>query len=195
MRIFVAVIVLIFSLQSWTKADDIGDFEIEGMNIGGSLLDHISENEINKALKNASYYKNKVFAEIILKEKLSEYDFLQVALQPSDDKFIIHGISLYKDYPDQIDKCLIEKEKVIKDSVDILSKARRVDENTKFSGDKSGNSFFYISSFYLSSGGFFNIKCEDYGEEVYISSGWIDTLSLSVGSEKFKKFLLSGDAY
>jgi len=195
MRIFIAVIILIFSLQSWTKADDISEFEIEGMSVGDSLLDHISENEINESFKSASYYKNKVFAEIILKKKLSEYDFLQVALQPNDDKFIIHSISLYKDYPNQIDKCLIEKEKVIKDSIDILSKAQREDENAKFLGDKSGNSFFYISSFYLSSGGFFNIKCEDYGEEVFKSSGWIDALSLSIGSEKFKKFLHSDDPY
>ena len=39
MRVFITVLVLIFSLQSWTKADDISDFEIEGMSIGDSLLD------------------------------------------------------------------------------------------------------------------------------------------------------------
>ena len=31
MRKFLTVLVLIFSLQSWTKADDISDFEIEGI--------------------------------------------------------------------------------------------------------------------------------------------------------------------
>ena len=39
MRIFIAVLVLIFSFQTLTKADDIRDFEIEGMCIGDSLLD------------------------------------------------------------------------------------------------------------------------------------------------------------
>ena len=48
MRIFIAVIILIFSLQSWTKADDISDFEIEGMSIGDSALDHVSKSEIEK---------------------------------------------------------------------------------------------------------------------------------------------------
>ena len=46
MRVFIAVLVLIFSLQSWTKADDISDFEIEGISIGDSLLDYFSEEEI-----------------------------------------------------------------------------------------------------------------------------------------------------
>jgi len=35
MRILIAVLVLIFSLQSLIKADDISDFQIEGMSIGG----------------------------------------------------------------------------------------------------------------------------------------------------------------
>ena len=43
MRVFIAVLVLIFSFQSWTKADDIRDFEIEGMSIGDSLLDYHSK--------------------------------------------------------------------------------------------------------------------------------------------------------
>ena len=48
MRIIIIVLFLIFSLQSWTKADDISEFEIEGISIGDSLLDHFSEEEINK---------------------------------------------------------------------------------------------------------------------------------------------------
>ena len=48
MRVFIAVLVLIFSLQSWTKADDISDFEIEGISIGDSALDFFSESEIKK---------------------------------------------------------------------------------------------------------------------------------------------------
>jgi len=47
MRVFIAVLVLIFSFQSWTKADDIRDFEIEGISIGDSLLDYFTEEEIN----------------------------------------------------------------------------------------------------------------------------------------------------
>ena len=46
MRVFIVVLVLIFSLQSWTRADDIRDFEIEGMSLGDSLLDYFTEEEI-----------------------------------------------------------------------------------------------------------------------------------------------------
>ena len=61
MRIFIAVIVLIFSLQSWTKADDIRDFQIEGMSIGDSLLDFYSKDEIN-SFKIIPYKDDKITA-------------------------------------------------------------------------------------------------------------------------------------
>ena len=55
MRVFLAVLVLIFSLQSWTKADDIRDFEIEGISIGDNALDYFKKEKIDS---NKSYYPN-----------------------------------------------------------------------------------------------------------------------------------------
>ena len=58
MRAFITIFILIFSLQSWTNADDIRDFEIEGMSIGDSLLDYFTKSEIKKSPK-SKQYKNK----------------------------------------------------------------------------------------------------------------------------------------
>ena len=52
MRVFLAVLVLIFSLQSWTKADDISDFQIEGMSIGDTLLQYYSKDQIISKSRN-----------------------------------------------------------------------------------------------------------------------------------------------
>ena len=46
MKKILLILIITFSLQSWTKADDIRDFEIEGMSIGYSLLDNFIEREI-----------------------------------------------------------------------------------------------------------------------------------------------------
>ena len=43
MRVLIIFFVLIFNIQSLTKADDISDFEIEGMSVGDSLHDHFSK--------------------------------------------------------------------------------------------------------------------------------------------------------
>ena len=48
MRFFLLVLFLVFNLQSWANADDIRDFQIEGMSIGDSLLDYFNEEKIKK---------------------------------------------------------------------------------------------------------------------------------------------------
>ena len=56
MRVFIIVLVLIISFQSWTKADDIRDFQIEGISIGDSALDYFTEEEISDGVE--YFYKN-----------------------------------------------------------------------------------------------------------------------------------------
>ena len=48
MKVLLSVLILISSLQSFVRADDIRDFEIEGMSIGDSLLDYLKKDEIRK---------------------------------------------------------------------------------------------------------------------------------------------------
>ena len=55
------MLVLIFSFQLWTKADDIGEFEIEGLSLGDSLLKFKKKSYIKETLSdsNSFFYKNK----------------------------------------------------------------------------------------------------------------------------------------
>ena len=43
MKVFISLLILMFSLQSLTKADDIRDFEIEGMSVGDSALNFVDK--------------------------------------------------------------------------------------------------------------------------------------------------------
>ena len=63
MRVFIAVLVLIFSFQSWTKADDINDLELEGMSVGDSTLKFFTESHITK---NTWDYPNNEFKKTTL---------------------------------------------------------------------------------------------------------------------------------
>ena len=59
MKRLLLILILTLSMQSWTKADDIRDFQIEGMSIGDSLLDHFTKIEIKNfdklLIKKTSY--------------------------------------------------------------------------------------------------------------------------------------------
>ena len=67
LRIFFFVVILLFKSQPWSLADDIKDFEIEGMSIGDSLNKY-SKNEINEKINdvNTFYYKDNKFLDIFL---------------------------------------------------------------------------------------------------------------------------------
>ncbi|MDA0968404.1 MAG: hypothetical protein O2935_03585, partial [Proteobacteria bacterium] len=53
MKRLLLILIIIFSLQSLIKADDIKDFQIEGMSIGDSLLDYVN----NRTIKNSRKYE------------------------------------------------------------------------------------------------------------------------------------------
>ena len=192
------IIILLFfliNLQPIVRADDIRDFEIEGMSIGDSLLEHFSKNEINEALKNPSYYKDKKFLEIFLNYNESKFDFLQVAIQTKDKSYKIEKIMMVKEFSDQIENCKKFKRNFINESSEFLIDAKRSDTETVSSTDPTGNSFSYISIFYYPSGGFFNFNCTDYGQEMLDQHGWGDVFKVSIGSEKILNYLRSGDAF
>ena len=90
MRIFLSLLILIFSIQSWTKADDIRDFQIEGMSIGDSLLNFYSESVIksNKPI----YYDNNEFStfELFPFTDSDLYDGIQVIYLTNDKKYKIY---------------------------------------------------------------------------------------------------------
>ena len=50
MKRLLLILFLTLSFQTLTKADDVSDFQIEGMSIGDSLLDFYSENEIKNSI-------------------------------------------------------------------------------------------------------------------------------------------------
>ena len=90
MKVFIAVLVLIFSLQSLTKANDIKDFEIEGISIGDSVLEYYTKKEIKENIK--QYTKDKTYSLVEIHPFKSEiYDALQLHYKTNDKKYIITG--------------------------------------------------------------------------------------------------------
>jgi hypothetical protein len=195
MQRFLIIIFLVLSPITLANSDDIREFEIEGISIGDSLLDYYSQSEINEALTNATYYKNKKFVEIFLSYKKDEFDKLQVAFLTKDKFYKIEKIMMIKNFSNQIEKCKEYKENFIKNSSEFLNLTDRMDANQTALADPTGNSFKYISTYFYPLGGFFNFTCSDYGKEIYDKNGWEDSFAVSVGSQKMLEYLQSDEAY
>ena len=93
------ILILILGFQSWTKADDISDFEIEGMSIGDSLLDYVNIEYINN---DKSYHgNNKKYYTILLEQDYQTFDAIQLTILDNDKnrecQNLMHLIQTKKD--------------------------------------------------------------------------------------------------
>ena len=105
MNRLILIFILTFNFQSFTKADDISDFQIEGMSIGDSLLNYFTKKEIRKSLvRNYKSDKYKT-AEFLNLKSFKKYDSLNINFLKKDNKKIIYAIHGMKDY-DNIKNCL-----------------------------------------------------------------------------------------
>ena len=190
MRIFVAVLVLIFSFQSFTKADDIKDFEIEGLSIGASLLDFYDLNEISLSEDNPTYYpKSNKFKVIFFETKTNElFDYLNITVKDNDKKYIIYGVRGEKEI--SLDSCFKMKNEQVKAIGNMLSKAKKRDYEGGY-GDSYGNSKADITEFTFEDGSMIRIFCADYDDEneVVKNNLWKDSLEVSINSKEFSYFL------
>ena len=64
MKQFLTILFFSLLLTNHLKADDIRDFEIEGVSLGQSVLDYLSESEIEKQKKTAYKYRDNKFMSI-----------------------------------------------------------------------------------------------------------------------------------
>ena len=125
MKKFITILVLILSLQSWTKADDIRDFEIEGISIGDSLLEYFSEKEIKKKIIDG--YSSDKYLTIQFKKKhrnFKTYDAMHINILKNDKKMKIYALHGMKEYIDNIKGCKKEKTKIFEEINSLFKNAR-----------------------------------------------------------------------
>ncbi len=189
MRIFILFLVLTLNFQSWVNADDIGDFEIDGIGINTSLLEYLSQSEIDLALKNPTYYKNNEFVVIFINKLSQTYDRLQVTFKPNDNTYKIYSIDGVLDFDRNIEKCLEQKKTIIEDLEVMFNDFERIDEDSPFAPDKSGKSKSFGSWFFLKNKGYISISCVQMGDTIRELNGWTDELSISVTNKEFEDFL------
>ena len=188
-KAFLTIMILTFTLQSWTKADDISDFQIEGMSIGDSLLDFMSINEIKKAEENSTYYKDKRYIVIFSNKSSEKYQQIEVTYKPNDKNFLIHNLVGRITYPDNYKKCKKDKSDIVLEIKELLKNAEMFERESPHGTDKSNESIVDQTDFYPKSGGFARASCTDWSEKMFTENGWEDTLKVMVGSEEFLNFV------
>ena len=180
MRVFIAVLVLIFSFQSWTKADDISDFEIEGMSVGDSLLDYFSEEEINNFDKVQLY--NKRYTDIVVVKNLSTYDKLMIGFLTKDPKKIIARVDGIIKYEHNIAECYDKIKEIYKEVLSVVNDLNDLGLETNPLQDTEGTFTDYVLE--SKNEDEIQIACYDYHTDKYD-----DHLSIGIRSIDLRNFI------
>ncbi len=138
MKKFILIFILFIFFQTSIKADDIRDFEIEGMSLYESALNHFSKSLIKN--NEEDYYKdNKYKTATISSNKFEIYQQVQITYKSNDQKFTLIDINgiVDKNYND----CLKEIKIIAKDFDEMFPNTKKEDLYTyPHWQDKSGNS-------------------------------------------------------
>jgi hypothetical protein len=180
-------------------ADDISDFQIEGMSVGDSLLDYFSEKEINDNSSNKQKYQFEKFS-IMDSSLLKDFNGLQIVfespldqnslikLKDKSDQYIIHSITGAIDFPDKIDECKNKKNEVVSVLTKLFDNPEisNVTENHK--QDKNGKSKIFGTYFYFDSTSIYSdvlVQCTDWDKAM----GFTDYLRLQIKTQEYSEWI------
>ncbi len=185
MKKFLAILILIFTLPTSSQAEDIRDFQIEGMSIGDSALDHFSKEYLIKGLKNKSKnYPNKFQRVWIRDREFNLYQYVSIALKKGDPSYLIYGIAGMFDI-NKKDECLTKKKSIENELTKVFDKSKITHSDRASRQDKTGKGRVIGTYFYFKDGGNASVQCYLFTKEAKIKSG----LDVSIRSEELSKYL------
>lgn len=188
MKKLLMIIILSLFFVTPSQADDIRDFEINGISIGSSLLSFYNKKEIKEGININNPYKSEEFLMVTLLSSDKNYEALQFHIKKNDKNYIIHSISGQNSM--SLKPCLTERDKIFKELKGLFPNTKLLNLDKR---DHPGyeNSYSYSSYFQFKSGDLIEIACYDYSD--LINKDYDDKLTISLDTKEFNQFLL--DAY
>ena len=189
MKILLTLFVLLFS--SSVFAEDISDFQIEGMSIGDSALDFFTERQIKD--NSFDYYNDKLFTPVQTEHLpfFNTYDGLDFDFKTNDKDYIIHALYGRINYQENIKDCYKKMDEIVLEMSDtfknIAKKGKKdIERDPRYTGDPTGKTIVTRLSFWFDNEDSASISCYDYSEE----HGGLDNLTVGVQTKEQNDFLL-----
>ncbi len=194
------IFILTLNFQTLTKADDIGNFEIEGMSIGDSLLDHFSEKNIIKELNSKYVFKYKSdFIRIAagtgegfyLIKDTKQYDDIGITLKLKDKRYIIYSLSgrIFCDY--KIKDCFDTQKKISNDLKNFLGDSVEFETWERVNpDDKTKKSKIFHNDFKpKKSDGLITVGVYEYSKSYSEKTNFYSHTVVAIYSNEFNNFL------
>ena len=183
---------ILFSFSTLSFADDISDFQIEGMSVGDSLLDYFSKKEIQDNI-NINYYANNKYTSVEFFELSSFeiYDSVELNYKTDDKKYIIVSVAGVLFCEKNIEKCNKKQKEIGLELSNMFENTKKDVRKNKHNADKSGKSTTSQINFWLKSGEVVSIELIDWSEKITNENGWTDNVSVILYTPDFAQWLIN----
>ncbi len=192
------ILILTFSLQSWTKADDIKEFQIEGMSIGDSLLNYHSKEIIKGYIRDdikgefsIASIPSSDFKGSLSEKKYEDYDSIDFYFKTTDKNFKIQAIGAIIFFPNKLKKCKIKKNEIVKSLEDAMD-TKFVTGKLAHQLDKSGKSIQYQSLKLYKNRSNIRVECYYWTKKMQKKYSVKDLLQVSLVSSEVQKWIEGG---
>ncbi len=190
MRIVLLYLILIFSHQSLSKADDIRDFQIEGISIGDSLLDYMSEEEIK--FNKLEYFPDERKYYVVAKTNgLKTYEQVEIYLKTNDKKYEIKTLGGFISIAGN--ECLAMQKKIDKEFKDLFSNLNSYQATINHAYDKTGKSkqkqTNYVFGESAHKDDHIRTECSFWSEEIKKKDGFSDNLMVIAMTSEILKWI------
>ena len=183
---------ILFSFSAPSFAEDVSDFQIEGISIGDSLLDHLSREKIITEIertKPAYNYLTDEFGEAYLRGKFEIYDDLSFFVKLNDKNYIIYFVRGSIDYDDNIKQCYVKQKEIVKEFSLLYKNAKKNESTHVFPWDSTGKSTNRYTEFIFDSGDAITVSCYKYEKNLKIKNNWDDNLSISISKKEVEDWM------
>ena len=193
MRIILTVFIIIFVFQSSIKAENIRDFQIEGISIGDSASDYFSK----KQLDNKSYTfgsNDKYLTSYFYKSEFSNYEAVEVSYLKNDNNYVIKGIS-GGNTVNSLKECKEKYNKIKKDLNNYFEDADSLDDDGSHPADKTGKSKFFRTSYSINPKlNYFEIETSCLFYQGEVAKKFSSNVGVTIKDEDFN-YWLNNEAY
>lgn len=187
---FLVTLILLICSQTFSNANDIGEFDIDGISIGESFLKYIDKNILEEKYK-AFYPGSKEYYLVEFNKNdlnfLNNYTHVGVHFKKDDSNFKVYSIKGMMDYDNALNECL-GKKKIIVNSVKETLKNSKEEKYENSFDNQYGNSKAYISDFKVNNG-YVRIWCTDWDKSHDKSQDWVDTINVDLSNNNFLDWL------
>ena len=172
----------LFSFSAPSFADDIRDFQIEGMSIGDSLLDYMSEEEIKE---NVGYvYPDKKFTYSIYNKSSEIYDEVGIEYKSKDKTYKIHGVQGLIDFPNNIEGCYKKQDEIEKEISSMFTESKKENFGIVTNPNRAEGSTYKPIYFDFNNGTRATIECYHYSDVPQD-----DHLKITVNSKQLTEYI------